>query len=781
MRENINRMGLKNLFKKKLKQYRKNRSLKEDKVIKNSNFKSVDEERDCEDIRNKMLLAIDCDDKNKETVAKSEEDVADSKEIVAESEENITDNEKNIIDSEETDAKGKESVTENKETTTESEKSVAESEEIVADNEEDVSNSEEIVLKNEEDITLSKEVVTKSEEDIIYSSDEHMQKKRRKRLAQNVSDKERKITNIVFRKLEYKPKKVKIVINPDKVYERMKEIAKSKQVRRALNISVVACSSVFTINVIDKINRKIVIDVNAQEVSWSMNKSLNSNNYEYELFRNGERLTTTRACKFVESISTDKESPAKINSIRLNKSDDMFTFTWKAPQDKGTELSYKVKAVNKSFGKAYTSRTLKTDIVTGIEKYIITLDGKKYESVTPNFNININSLKCGSHNLEVVAVDYAGNVSSPKNVEFKVDNTKFFIADYKLATNNPNITNEAYDIYLVKEYETEKDGKVVKEKKEVPISIGDNISSYFRSEKVPPISNPRYICEDDLVNVTWEENTFGTNNTEFYIECKSKKGIKSYKSEKMKYTSGDFLPGYYYQVNKDPLYTVKQTDLYTMDNNVTLDYNRFDRSKIYYFHVASANEFGNLSKTKTLELDLKNFTSVGEQKDSVREILYRTKGLDSDIYRKITDDLYNTFTHNTIKKLKEIGLKIVVMQEDITGYVLSNHNTKVTNKDICYIEGDSTIVYNAKSSLELLIKEIVGVLDNVKENPLSKNIDFLTIYNQEKANIKEGKLTAQEYLAEAVFMYMSDSHLLKSTSPKTYEFVKSRYKTIMFA
>ena len=121
------------------------------------------------------------------------------------------------------------------------------------------------------------------------------------------------------------------------------------------------------------------------------------------------------------------------------------------------------------------------------------------------------------------------------------------------------------------------------------------------------------------------------------------------------------------------------------------------------------------------------------------------------------------------------------MQEDITGYVLSNHNTKVTNKDICYIEGDSTIVYNAKSSLELLIKEIVGVLDNVKENPLSKNIDFLTIYNQEKANIKEGKLTAQEYLAEAVFMYMSDSHLLKSTSPKTYEFVKSRYKTIMFA
>ena len=93
----------------------------------------------------------------------------------------------------------------------------------------------------------------------------------------------------------------------------------------------------------------------------------------------------------------------------------------------------------------------------------------------------------------------------------------------------------------------------------------------------------------------------------------------------MSYTSGDFLPGYYYQVTTDPLYKIKKNDSYTMDNNVNLDYNRFDKTKLYYFHVASANEHGNLSKTKTLELDLTNFTTINQKKDAVREILYRTK------------------------------------------------------------------------------------------------------------------------------------------------------------
>ena len=121
------------------------------------------------------------------------------------------------------------------------------------------------------------------------------------------------------------------------------------------------------------------------------------------------------------------------------------------------------------------------------------------------------------------------------------------------------------------------------------------------------------------------------------------------------------------------------------------------------------------------------------------------------------------------------------MQEDITNYVLSNHNTKVTNKNICYIKEDKTIVYDTKTSLNLLIKEIVKVLDDIKENPISKDNDYLEVYNKEKTTLKDGKLSEQEYLAEAVSIYLEDAPMLRSNSPETCEFIKEKYKVIMFS
>ena len=648
------------------------------------------------------------------------------------------------------------------------------------DKEKDNDSNKEETSESKLDISEDNEVKEESIEELDIEV--NLPKKRRVRNIPKDKNKARKIANLKIRTVDLRSKRIRKIIEIEKkVCESVKEFSKTEQAKKALNLSVIACSTVFGLNFIDKVTRKISLDVNAQEVSWNMNKNLNSSNFEYELYRNGKLLTKTRACKFMEDISIDKDAPDKVSSIRLNKDEHVFTFTWKAPEDNGTKLEYKVKATNKGFGKSYDSEKLKTDVISGVEKYIILLDGKRYESFTPSFNMNINSLQCGSHNLKVAAVDYAGNESKYKNINFKVDNTRFYIDNFKFAVNNPDITNDDYNFVLVREIEVEKGDKTVIEKKETPIALGDNLTPYFKNNVVPPISNPRYIYENGMLNITWEANTFGKNNTEFYIECKSKKGIKSYKSEKMEYTSGDFMPGYYYQINKEPLYTVKQTDSYTMDNNVNLDYNRFDSSKRYYFHVASANEFGNLSKTKTLEVDSKNFTSVGDKKDSVREILYRTKGLDSDVFRKITDDLYNSLTHSTIKKLKEIDLKIVVMQDDISKYALDNHNIKVKNKNIAYIEKDNTIIYNAKTELSQLIKEVIRSLDITKSNPISENVDFVTIYNEEKKNVGNGELNAQNYLVESVYLYMNDEHMLKSSAPKTYEFIKSNYNKIMFA
>ena len=583
------------------------------------------------------------------------------------------------------------------------------------------------------------------------------------------------------KKYSSKKKNVKVVSIKSKIFKKLNSLFKTRRFRKISRTAFITLMSLFALNTIDETSRKIVLAINGQEIEWVMNKGFDSSNYEYELFRDKERIMLTRGYKFIESISLDEESPEKITNIKVNEGKDKVSFTWKVPDDVGSKYKYKVTARNKGFGKDYSSRTSNVEVISGIEKYIVRLDGKEYQTIIPQFEVELNSLQAGSHNLQVMAVDIAGNVSEPKNITFKVDNTKFYLDGYKLATNNKEITSETHDLYLVKECIVSKDGKNITKKDKLPISIGDNIAGFFVSDNTPKMSNPRYIYENDLVNVFWEKNEFGVNNTEFYIECKSKKGFEKYKSEKMKYDNGDFLPGYYYKVTTNPLYTVKQTDSYTMDNMVTLDYRRFDRSKIHYFHIASVNEYGNISKTKTLEFDFENFTSTKEMKEAVRSILFRGKDVDSDSYRRVTDDVYNTFTYKTIKKIKEKELKIVLTSGDIKKYISENHNAVVTNKNAQYIKEDSVIVYNTSSPLECLVKEIIRAFDEYPKSPWSKNSDFLKVYSQEKDKLNGKELKVQDFLVEAIWMYINDSDELDYQAPKTYKFIKRYYKLILSA
>jgi hypothetical protein len=295
------------------------------------------------------------------------------------------------------------------------------------------------------------------------------------------------------------------------------------------------------------------------------------------------------------------------------------------------------------------------------------------------------------------------------------------------------------------------------------------------SDIIPNITNPRYVYSGGLLNLEWEENEYGENNTEFYIECKSKKGVKEYTSEKMTYYNGQFLPGYYYKVNTNPIDTVKSTDSYTMDSKVNLDYAVFDKSKQYYFHVASVNEFGNLSKTRTLELDLEEFTSLGEMKDASRNLLYRGKDVESDDFRRVTDEVYNAFTTKTVDLMENRKLKIILTGTDIKEYISVNHNAKVTNANAQYIKNDNVIIYNVTSDFRYLLKEIVKFFNTNMENPWSKNEEFLKVYKSESINIGNGKLNAENFFYEAVASYILENDELKYISPGIYNFINKNY------
>lgn len=582
-------------------------------------------------------------------------------------------------------------------------------------------------------------------------------------------------------KKEISSKESVFLVVKEVVLNKIKEIMKIKKVRRVSKTLFITLVTLFTLNIIDTTSRKVVLAINGQEIEWDMDKGLDDSNYEFEIFRGKEKITTTRGSKFLESISLDKDSPEKISSLKMDESDDKVMFTWNASEDRGTNYKYRIVAKNKSFGKDYSSKKTSIEIKSGVEKYIIKLDGKEYQTIIPQFDIEKASLKAGSHTLEIYAVDLAGNVSETKKITFEIDNTKFYIDKYKLATNNKEITNKTHDLYIVKEIRTIKNGKEIVKKEKSPISIGDNIAQYFINTEKPKIDNPKYIYKDDLINVYWEKNDFSKNEIEFYIECKSKNGFQRYKSEKMKYDNGEFLPGYYYKVTTSPYYTVKSTDSFTMDNMVSLDYNRYDKRKLYYFHVAAMNEYGNMSKTKTLEFDFENFTSTREKKDAVRSLLYRGRDVDSDSYRRVTDDVYNTFTYKTIKKMKEKELKIVLTSSDIKNYISENHNAVVTNKNAQYLREDSVIVYNTNSPLEYLVKEIVRVFDEHPRSFWSKNSDFLNAYNQEKNKLTKQELNQQDFLVEAMWMYIDDSDELEYKAPKTYNFIKRFYKLIMLS
>lgn len=565
------------------------------------------------------------------------------------------------------------------------------------------------------------------------------------------------------------------------ILEKIKKIVFTSKVRKVSRGILIALMSLVPIDMIDKANREVFLDVYGQELTWSTSENIDASNYKYKLYRDNELLTYSRGYKFIESISMDKESPKKVGNVTVTEGATDISFIWKEPTDIGSNYTYKIEAVNQSNNKKYKSRKIKEKFISGIDKYLISVNGKEYQTYTTSFSMSTSSFRNGENNIEIVAVDLAGNKSESKKIKFKVDNTSFYLDGYKIGTTNPEITNETHDIYLVKENLVKKDDKLIPQTQKTKVSIGENISQYFIKSTNPKLYNPRYICKDDLVNVVWEETPFGSRNTDFYIEAVEKSTLKKHISTRMNYDAGSFLSGYYYKVTTTPTYKVKTTDDYTMDSSVNLNYDIFNKDKKYYFHLAASDEYGNLSKTKTLEFDFKDFTSVGEVKDTIRTFLYKNKGVTGDDFRTITDDIYNTLRYRTIKKIESMGIKISLTSESAKEFIKKHHNVEPISNEAQYIKEDSTIVYNVNSSLEYLIKEIVKIFDEIPKSAWSKNADFLKVYNEEKTKIKDGKCSPQEFLSEVIWMYISKEDDLEYDAPSTYAFVKRYYKSIMLA
>ena len=282
-------------------------------------------------------------------------------------------------------------------------------------------------------------------------------------------------------------------------------------------------------------------------------------------------------------------------------------------------------------------------------------------------------------------------------------------------------------------------------------------------------------------------------------------------SDEMVVNKSSKLKGYYYAINKDSKYSVSEKDSFT--DKCDVDY--IDEYGTYYFHIASVDEAGNISETKTYKFETKDITLDDKKENSNDESSNSTKppantnqSQDSDrnddvdetnsiirsLIRKVGNisetnlenaiEIINKIPENVIKEMNNNNISIYLTSgeaEDVCKTLTGATYESITG---IFIWGDSkpAVICETAYMDSTLLHELGHATDYIlgNENLISDNDEFAVVYEEEKdvffANNSHIRDSQNEYFAETFAMYYNNNYQLKTKAPKTYEFLKKNLK-----
>lgn len=489
--------------------------------------------------------------------------------------------------------------------------------------------------------------------------------------------------------------------NRDKIVknEYYYEYRKKRMLKRsAFMVSILSVGGVCWY--IKEVPVKAEMSVNNNLLEWKPEKN-NLKGLTFQVLKDGKMVEETKNLKFIDTSQIDTGIPNDIDEITTLRSIKKLKIMWKAPLDNSSNNSYQVFAVNRFGKKVFKTDEVLGGYVSGIDKYIIEFNGKQYESVTPEFVIDVKDIKKGKHTIKIKSIDKAGNKSKFKEFTFVYDVVDFNYQDGKLIPVDSKYTNELYNFYILDKDDVEKEKEIPQYDKKMFL-VNQNLSNIIDSGIKPKMTSPSYTIKNKEIKICWEKPSQTSSSHSFYVEAVNKESLDKTYSNLLDINSSSNILGYHYVLNESSNYTVKSTDLYTNNLSISLNSSDLSKDKNYYFHIATIDSSGVLSDTKTMPLNLKVSNPLENKKSILRKIIFKTKGVTNEEYSKVIDGLSNNISLDEIKSFSSSGLKIYIIKNDFKEYLKEQYKIE-TEKEDC-VKNKNNIYYNSNKSIDSLIR-----------------------------------------------------------------------------
>ena len=542
----------------------------------------------------------------------------------------------------------------------------------------------------------------------------------------------------------------------------------------------------------------IELSIEGNKITWVDKSRTDLIGSKYHIY-NDEFLVnkvTDQSYFLTKEKLIDEVGPEKVQKVSINYNNDSIYFTWEDVTDLGTDNSIWVSLYNKKDRQIGYSNTINMNFASGVYKYIVELKGVEYEVWDRSFSIDMSQLNNGITIAKLYAVDNRGNIGDPVNIplyNYKVilskeaDNLRFHIDDstqkymYKAIINGVDIG------YIENDYELNsllEDKVAPSEVNEVDIKTGD-----------------RY------ANITWEDVEDNGGKYTVRIDAYGLSYYNSSSSDEMEIDKNTGLKGYHYAINNSSKYDVTDKDTFINKSDVDFvgEYGK------HYFHIASIDNSGNISKTKTFKFELKDASikdeveekpdyndkpnipsdesgsgnlDINTKKKELIESLLKTVGQVQDSSVKKAVRILENVPESILNEFKREDIKIYLTSGEAEDTYVSLTGTSTESITGAFIWGGSKTAIICETAYidSTLLHEVGHATDYVLGGGgfISDGDSFSDIYNEEKdllfadnSYIRESK---NEYFAETFSMYYNQNYQLRTKAPKTYNYIKNKLK-----
>lgn len=491
------------------------------------------------------------------------------------------------------------------------------------------------------------------------------------------------------------------IVKNDYYYKcRKKSIIK----RSVITVSALAVCGVFWY--VKEVPIKAEMYINNSTIEWKPERD-NLKGLTFQVFKDGNIVHETKSLKFIDKSQKDTGIPDDVSEIETFRNVNNFKIIWKTPQDKSSNNKYQVFAVNKFGRKVFKTDELVGGEVTGIAKYKIKFNGKEFESNKPEFIIDSSELKKGTYTIEIKSIDNAGNESEYKTFAFDYDTVEFEFKNGELIPIDSEYSNDSHNFYII-------DEKIAQTEKEIPqydkkmFLVNEDLLNILDSGMKPKMTTPSYTIKNNQLNLNWKSPTGNSSSHSFYVEAVNKDTLEKTYSNLLKIEGSSKMLGFHYALNTNKSYSIKATDTYTDDTDISINLSKLDKSEKYYFHIATIDNNGVISDTKTIPINLRVSQSLDSKKSTVKKFVSKTKNVKNSTYNEVIDEISNNFTTDDIKALNKSGIKIYLIAEDFKEYLEEVYDIETKKDD--YVKDGKKVYYNVNKSTDSLLKVLNDLL-----------------------------------------------------------------------